>query len=340
MIQLSAVVITQNEAKNIGRCLDSLQALCEDIVVVDAFSEDETPAICKERGVHFVQRPFDTFHQQKKAALSLTLHEHVLTLDADECLSEELRSSILSVKQQGFRCTGYKMRRLSFYKQRAVRSCGWYPNFQLRLFKKSKGTWSNNLLHEHIVLADGSSCGLLRGDLLHYTYQTPAQMQKKVLHYSDLYAKEHRFRRRIGPLGVALKAFFAFWRPYLLQGGFMDGYVGLLISRSLSEGTFYKYFKLMEANRALRSTLIITTYNRPDALKEVLDSVRRQSLLPAEVIIADDGSTEATRHLISAEKTNFPVPLRHCWQEDKGFRLESSSTTKHSQPQQMSISVL
>ena len=88
-----------------------------------------------------MERRFDTFHQQKKAALPLTKYEYVLALDADECLSNKLIESILTIKTEGAYCTGYRMRRLSFYKRRAVRRCGWYPNSQLRLFKKSEGTW-------------------------------------------------------------------------------------------------------------------------------------------------------------------------------------------------------
>ena len=186
--------------------------------------------------------------------------------------------------------------------------------------RSQKVLGSNDLIHEHVVLKEGSSCGLLRGHLLHYTYQNPSQMQRKAIHYSNLYAEAYRFKRRIGPWGVAAKAFFAFWRSYLLQGGFLEGYVGLLISRAISDGTFYRYLKLMEENRSLRCSLIITTYNRPSALKEILESVRRQSLLPTEVIIADDGSSEETRQLILSEQASFPVPLYHCWQEDKGFR--------------------
>lgn len=333
MVALSAVLITKNEEKNIDRCLDSLEAVCEEIVVMDAYSEDRTAAMCRARKVRFYQRSFDSFQAQKKAALALSTHAHILALDADECLSDRLIESILEIKEKGFQYTGYRMKRLSFYKERPIRTCGWYPNFQLRLWEKKYGTWSHHLLHEHIVLASGSSCGTLRGDLLHYAYQNPSHMQRKALYYTDLYASEHRFRNRIGLIGTIFKAWFAFWRTYLLQGGYKEGYVGLLISWMISNGTFYKYIKLIEANRSLRCSMIITTYNHPLALKAVLDSIRRQSLLPVEVIVADDGSEEATRQLITQEQSTFPVPLYHCWQPDQGFRASRSRNMALSQAQ-------
>ena len=321
MIPLSGIVITRNEAHNIARCLDSLQLVCEEVIVIDDYSTDDTPSICQRKGVKFVQRAFDTFYQQKSAAVLLTQHDYILALDADECLSKALIHSIQALKVTGFPAHGYQMRRLSFYKDRPVRSCGWYPNWQLRLWRKGYATFAEKFIHEHLILRSGSSLGQLEGDILHYAYQNPSQMQQKALHYSSLYAEAHRFRRRCTSLRAVLKSCFTFFKVYILKRGWIEGYLGLLIARAHADGVFYKYIKLLEANRNLRSSLIITTYNSPHMLKEALQSIRRQSLLPLEVIVADDGSGEETRQLIQREQLDFPIPLRHCWQEDRGFRL-------------------
>ncbi|MEI6021287.1 MAG: glycosyltransferase family 2 protein, partial [Bacteroidota bacterium] len=141
MIKLSVVIITHNEEKNIERCLLSVQTFADEIVVLDSFSNDHTEAICAKYNVIFLQHVFDGHIQQKNRAITHASHQHVLSLDADEALSETLIQSILNVKQN-FENDGYYMNRLTNYCGHWVKHCGWYPDQKLRLWNKSKGEWT------------------------------------------------------------------------------------------------------------------------------------------------------------------------------------------------------
>jgi len=248
MIRLSGVVITFNEESRVGRCLDSLSAVCDELLVVDSGSTDRTRELCEARGARVVVRPFDGFMAQKNFALDQAAHDHVLSLDADEWLSPELRASILAAKAD-WQADGYDFNRLNFYGDKPIRSCGWYPDAKIRLWDRRRGRWSGGLVHETVVLDAGARQAHLAGDLLHAAHQEAGQLLAKVQVYSALWAQEHA-GRRISTPGLFLKGLAAFLRSYLLQGGILDGYEGLVISVSNANHTFYKYARLLEANRA------------------------------------------------------------------------------------------
>lgn len=318
--KLSAVIITYNEEANIGRCIDSLQAVVDEIVVVDCFSVDYTKEICLSKGVSFYQNEFLGFANQKNYAASLAQHEYVLSLDADEYLSPELTAAILGIKGN-FQFDGYTMNRLSSYAGEWIRTCGWYPDTKLRLWRKGMGVWQGQGIHERVEMDGKHSVSHLDGDLLHHAYDNITQFLEKIQRYSDIYAKEHRYKIRSSGFKIFYKTSFAFIKSFFLKRGILDGYKGLLISVCNANFVFYKYSKLREANNQLSTSLIISTYNREDALELTLLGVLNQSILPNEVIIADDGSGESTRKLIKEYQNHFPVPLIHCWHEDQGFRL-------------------
>jgi len=320
MIRLSAVVITYNEERNIGRCLDSLAGIADEIVVVDSGSTDRTEAICRERGARFLVHPFTGFTDQKNFALDQAANDHVLSLDADEWLSPELAASVRAAKE-GWAADGYTMNRRNAYGDRWIRTCGWYPDAKLRLWDRRAGRWEGGLIHETVAMRPGGSVIRLDGDLLHRAYETPGQLVAKMQSYSDAWVRENAHRRRISTPGLLVKTVFAFLKAYVLRRGFMDGYEGLLVSFSIASGVFYKYAKLLEANRRLATTLVVTTYNRKDALELVLRSALAQTEPPDEIIVADDGSNADTRALVEAIAASAPVPVRHCWHEDQGFRL-------------------
>lgn len=319
MIKLSGVVITFNEERNLGRCLDSLRQVCDDLVVVDSGSTDRTRELAEARGARVVVRPFDGFTAQKNFALDLAAHPHVLSLDADEWLSPELVASIQAARAD-WRADGYAFNRLNHYGEKPVRSCGWYPDAKIRLWDRRRGRWAGGLLHEVVVLEPGARSAWLPGDLLHRAYERAGQLVAKMQSYSDWWAREHAHRRRITPAGLLAKTATAFFKNWILQRGILDGYEGLAVSVSNANGVFYKYAKLLEANRSLSTSLVVTTYNRPDALALVLESALRQSVPPLEVIVADDGSRPETRALVEAVAARAPIPVRHCWQPDDGFR--------------------
>ncbi|MGE0770162.1 MAG: glycosyltransferase [Cyclobacteriaceae bacterium] len=319
MNKISAVIITFNEEANIGRCIDSLRPVVDEIVVVDCFSTDGTKAICVEKGVRFIENEFQGFAHQKNFALSMAKHEYVLSLDADEYLSEELTTAILEVKRD-FKYDGYLMNRLSSYAGEWIKSCGWYPDTKLRLWKRTKGTWIGESVHEKVHLEDGCTISRLEGDLLHHAYDNITQFLEKIQRYSDIYAREHKHKIKSSGFKIFYKTAFAFVKSFFLKHGILDGYKGLLISACNANFVFYKYAKLREANHHLTTSLIISTYNREDALELVLLSVLKQTVPPTEVIIADDGSREGTKELIDRYRLKFAVPLIHCWHEDFGFR--------------------
>ncbi len=317
-IKISAVVITYNEERNIARCIDSLRPVADEIIIVDSFSKDSTKRICFEKGVSFHENEFLGFAHQKNFAMQLAKHEYVLSLDADEYLSAELTQSILSIKNN-CDCEGYTMNRLSSYEGEWIKTCGWYPDSKLRLWKKQSGDWKGQGIHEWVELERSGRVVHLKGDLLHHAYDNITQFLEKIQRYSDIYAMEHRFKVQSSGFKVLYKTAFSFIKSFLIKRGITDGYKGLLISVCNANFVFYKYSKLREANKKLKTSLVISTYNREDALELTLLSVLNQSVLPDQIVIADDGSRSETKELIDFYSKKIPVPVVHCWHEDNGF---------------------
>lgn len=316
---ISAVIITFNEEANIGRCIDSLKPIADEIIVVDCYSTDATKEICLSKEVTFVENEFLGFANQKNYAASLANCEYVLSLDADEYLSQELTQSLLKAKGT-LDLDGYTMNRLSSYGGEWIRTCGWYPDTKLRLWKQKKGVWKGQGVHERVEIEGEYSMKHLNGDLLHHAYDNITQFLEKIQRYSDIYAREHQYKVYSSGFKIFYKTSFAFVKSYFLKRGILDGYKGLLISVCNANFVFYKYSKLREANYSLSTSLIISTYNREDALEMVLLSVLNQTELPDEIIVADDGSQNSTRDLILRYQDKFATKLIHCWHEDLGFR--------------------
>ena len=168
-MNLSAVIITFNEQRNIGRCLDSLAGVVDEVVVVDSFSTDDTEKICRAKGARFVQHAFEGHIEQKNWALAQAQYPHVLSLDADEALSETLRKSVLAAKSDGGH-DGYSMNRLTNYCGQWIYHSGWYPDRKLRLFDRRKAGWGGTNPHDRVEMQAGSTVSHLSGDLLHYSY--------------------------------------------------------------------------------------------------------------------------------------------------------------------------
>jgi len=287
--------------------------------VVDSYSTDKTLELAVALGAKVVQHPFRGFTAQKNYAVTQAQYDLILSLDADEYLSDTLVASILEVKTSAT-ASGYTFNRLNYFKGQSIKSCGWYPDAKIRMWDRRKGQWVGDLLHEVVALDKGAATRHLAGDLHHDAYGSVAELVAKMQKYSDIYAQEHAFKKNVTTFKVLYKAVAAFFKNYILQGGILDGYAGLVIAASNANGVFYKYAKVLEVNRMFTITLIVTTYRRPDALKQVLLSAIDQSLLPKEVIVADDGSRSDTRDTVEALAATYPIPLKYVWQEDIGFR--------------------
>ena len=174
MTPVSVVVITFNEEKNIARCLDSVKDIADEIVIVDSFSKDRTKEICLSYGAKFIEHKFDGHIEQKNFAITQAKYPHILSLDADEALDEQLKKSILTAKEN-FILDGYYMNRLTNYCGHWVRHSGWYPDTKLRLWDSRKGHWAGINPHDKYELTSGdSNTGKLNGDILHYSYYSVA----------------------------------------------------------------------------------------------------------------------------------------------------------------------
>ena len=244
-MKISAVIITFNEERNIGRCLDALAGVADEVVVVDSFSKDSTEQICRAKGARFIQHAFEGFGTQKNWALKQAFHPYVLSLDADEVLSEALRASILTAKQN-WQYDGYTMNRLTNYCGRWIRHSGWYPDRKLRLFDTRKGRWGADDVHEKVEMDAGSSTGHLDGDLLHYSYYSVQEHIGRVHRYAEMAASAlHAQGKRASWLNVIFSPVFKFFRNYVLKLGFLDGSAGWTICRIAALETYLKYRNLL-----------------------------------------------------------------------------------------------
>jgi glycosyltransferase involved in cell wall biosynthesis len=247
MTGISAVIITLNEEKNIGDCIDALKEVTDEIIVVDSWSTDKTPEICIQKGVRFYQADWKGYAETKNYANSLALFPLILSIDADEVLSKELKASILTVKENPqYDC--YKLHRRTNY-------CGhwmnhlWYPDAKIRLFIKEKAIWNGVSIHEELKVIPNHTVGFLKGDLLHYTFRTVSEHMATTNKYTTLKAihanadgKRAHLRMIIfGPMSK-------FINDYLLKKGFLDGFYGLVACCISAFGIFVQYVKLHELN--------------------------------------------------------------------------------------------
>lgn len=244
---ISAIIITKNEASNIERCLKSLQSVVDEIIVVDSFSEDATQSICEKYKVQFHQRAFQDYSDQKNFANALANSDIILSIDADEVLSDQLQTSILKLKES-FEADGYSMNRLTNYCGKWIKHCGWYPDNKLRIWKKGEAKWQGEI-HETVILK-GERIICLEGDLLHYSYPTIDSHVKTINNFSGLMAQDlFQKGRRSSFLKMVFAPFFDFLKRYFIKGGILDGYYGLIVCWLSGYYTFLKYAKLRDLHK-------------------------------------------------------------------------------------------
>jgi glycosyltransferase involved in cell wall biosynthesis len=251
MMLLSVVIITYNEEKNIGRCLESIRGITDEIVVVDSFSTDATAEICKPYQVNFLQHPFVGYIEQKNFALAQASHNYVLSLDADEMLSDALRASILALKEKDFLFDAYSMNRCSSFCGKWIRHGNWYPDKKIRLINKQKGQWGGINPHDKIEMNVGTKTQHLKGDILHYSYYSLEEVITQNNKFTTIQAqamlqqgkKASLFKLMVNPL-------VAFINGYIFKLGFLDGADGLFIASSVAYQTMVKYAKLLHLQRS------------------------------------------------------------------------------------------
>src|SRR6478752_5627650 len=170
-ISLSVVIITFNEERNIGRCIDSIQSIADEIVVVDSFSTDQTAAIAQQKGAKVVLHPFEGHIEQKNYAITQASSPYILSIDADEMPDETFLHQIALIKKN-WEHDGYSVNRLNNYCGKWIRHGAWYPDVKLRLWDSRKGNWSGTNPHDRYEMETSSSIIHVPGDLLHFSYQS------------------------------------------------------------------------------------------------------------------------------------------------------------------------
>jgi glycosyltransferase involved in cell wall biosynthesis len=244
-VKLTVTVITYNEAAHIQDALDSV-AWADEVLVVDSGSSDGTADLARAKGARVVVRDWPGYSAQKNFAADAASYDWILSVDADERVTPELAVEIRQLLATEPGAAGYRVRRVSRYLGRWIRTTDWYPDYQLRLYDRRAGRWNGLRIHESFRLHEGAP-STLRGELQHYAYRDIAHHLQKIDAYTTLAADEaHERGRRTNPLSMALHAWFAFVRNYLLRGGFRDGAPGLIISMLNGYYVFVKLAKLWE----------------------------------------------------------------------------------------------
>ena len=240
MPRLSAIVITKNEAANIGECLDSL-AFCDERIVVDCGSADDTVAIARAKGASVSVHVWEGFGPQKNHALALASGDWVLSLDADERVSPPLAAAIEGAIAEG-RADGYEFPRRSSFCGRMLRYSGWHPDYVLRLFRRGKARFTDAIVHERVV-CDGP-VARLREPLIHHPVHKLEDAISRIDRYSTASAQAIvASGRRVGFMTGIGHGIGSFLRAYVLRLGFLDGAEGFLLAVANAEGSYYRYMK-------------------------------------------------------------------------------------------------
>lgn len=345
---ISATILVKNAQDTIGECLESLREF-DEIILLDNGSSDDTLKIAREfdalyGNLRIYSSEFIGFGALKNLAISYAKNDWIFSIDSDEVLesrtlellknlfgnesgsndsesSDTSKQSTLHTGKLPAPNTIYALPRKNLYNGEWIKACGWYPDFVTRIFNKTYTRFNDNIVHESIIIPKDAHLIKLDSGVKHYAFENITHLLEKMQRYSTLWAQQNA-NKASSPLKAIIHGSWTFFRNYIFKKGFLYGYKGFVISVCNGLGAFFKYMKLYEntIQKPKSVSLIITTYNQKERLALVLDSVRNLSVLPTEVLIADDGSKEDTRELIESYAHTFPCPLRHIWQEDRGFR--------------------
>jgi glycosyltransferase involved in cell wall biosynthesis len=250
--KLSVTVITKDEAANIGDALKSV-AWADELVVVDSWSSDETVAIARQYTDHVIARDWPGYVAQKNYAASVASHDWILSLDADERVSPNLADEIKSTLAGEPAYGGYRIPRVTWHLGRWIRTTDWYPDDQLRLYDRRTADWTGRYVHESVSVR--GSVGRLKGELQHFAYRDIAEHLETIDRYTTFAASQmHEADKKAGLLHLAGHPPLAFFRNYVLRGGFRDGIPGLIISAMNAYYVFLKLAKLWEIQRQFQGS--------------------------------------------------------------------------------------
>ena len=240
-MKISATIITLNEQGNIARAIESLRC-ADEVIVVDSGSQDRTMEIAAKLGAGVVESEWMGYASQKNFAAEQASHDWILSIDADEALSEALEAEIWQIKKSGPQFDAYTVPRLAQYLGRWILHSGWYPDRKVRLYHRAKARWVGKYVHESVQV-DGVT-GHLESNLLHYTCNSLSEHLRIMDRYTTLAAEELvAQRRRIGWADLVLDPLWTFFRTYVVKAGFLDGWEGVAIAYMAAFYNFVKYAK-------------------------------------------------------------------------------------------------
>jgi len=241
---ISIIVITKNEAHDIRECLKSI-SWADEIIILDSDSTDDTVKIAREFTKHvYISQDWQGFGIQKNRALAYATKEWVLSLDADERVTEELRAEIEEAIAKPNSNSGFRIPRSSNYCGKFMRHSGWSPDYVVRLFRKDFGKFSESIVHENLVI--NGNIGTIKHPISHYAFSDLEEVLDKINRYSSAGATQKLNQGKKSSLGKALRhGLWAFMRTFFIQAGFLDGREGFMLAVSNAEGVYYRYLKLM-----------------------------------------------------------------------------------------------
>ena len=246
MEKISAVVITFNESRNIARCINSVKKVADEVLVIDSFSHDDTCPIAQSLGAKVIQRPWEGYSVTKNTGASLASYNWILSIDADEALSDELTQSILTLKNTTMQPASF--RRLTNYCGRWIKHCGWYPDTKFRIFNRLYFAWEG-LIHEQLrpIHKIPSKPIVLAGDCLHYSYYAVDEHRQQTIKFARLSAQDlYQSGKRVGFYKRTISPLVKFLQMYFLKLGILDGYYGLVICLISARAVMLKYRFLNE----------------------------------------------------------------------------------------------
>ena len=248
-VKISATIITFNEEKKIERCIQSLLQVADEIIVVDSCSTDKTEAICRKYPVKFVSHSFEGYVAQKNYAMKIASYDYILSLDADERLSDELKASVLKVKSNWENVHGYSVQRFNNYCGKWMRFSGWYER-KIRLWDRRKANWEGTDPHDFIRIPS-RNVKTISGNLIHYAYLTVDEHMRQNYKFAEVAARA-KYKNGDSPIflvNVIFSPIFRFVKSYFFQLGFLDGYYGFVFCAVSASMTFFKYARLYEYKR-------------------------------------------------------------------------------------------
>ena len=240
-MKISATIITYNEERNIPRAIESLRC-ADEIIVVDSGSSDRTVEIAEKLGARVVESAWPGYANQKNLAAERAAHDWILSLDADESLSEALEAEIWRLKKIGPQFDAYTMPRMAQYLGRWIRHSGWYPDRKVRLYHRRKATWVGAYVHESVTV--NGAVGHLESNLLHFTCESLSEHLRTMDRYTTLAAEQLlASREKVTWSRLLFQPPWAFFHTYIVQLGFLDGMEGLAIANMAALYNFLKYAK-------------------------------------------------------------------------------------------------